>query len=99
MKNIKSRKKILEVNTKLIVNLRVKLNTKQKNLEFLLIKNLEYLKIMLKSKIYPFLDYCLMNDLLLVDKKISKIIYYNTLYFDENVFNSVLLKPSFLNFK
>lgn len=99
IKNIKSRKKILEINTNLILDLRLKLNLKHKNLEYVLVKNLECIKIMLQKKIYPFFNYYSKNNLILVDEKLAKIIYYNTIYFDENIFNSVLLKPLFLNFK
>lgn len=95
IKILKSRKQIIIENNILLLNLQEILKTKQKTLTKKLEINFLEIKKMLDIQINPLFKGSLFNDLNLLDKKISKVIYYLLLHHDLSILESIPIKPLF----
>jgi len=97
IKILKSRKQIVLENSKTLVELENRFNSKQLLLSGTLETNFIKIRILLEKDISQFFSTKNLFDLTLVDTKIAMALYYNILYYDTNVLESILLKPNFLN--
>lgn len=99
IKSIKVRKCIVIENNKLLANTQKKIDIKQKELNHLINKNFYLIKLLLEMEIKKLFSENLMLDLNGVDIKMFKALYYNTIYYNINVLDSVLLSPKFSNLR
>lgn len=97
IKILKSRKQIVLENSKTLIELENKFNSKQLLLNRTLETNFIKIRILLEKDISQFFSTKNLFDSTLVNVKISTALYYNILYYDTNVLESIFLKPTFLN--
>lgn len=101
IKSLKSRKRIVLENSKLLISTQNNFVTKQVYLNTILNKNFCLLKLTLETKILNIFFFKGSLDLNYVDIKLIKALYNIVLYYDMSVLDSVSLSPkfSFLSFK
>nr|YP_009138141.1 ATP synthase F0 subunit 8 [Calliarthron tuberculosum]AKG26271.1 ATP synthase F0 subunit 8 [Calliarthron tuberculosum] len=99
VKSLKTRKNIIIENNNLMDNLRTKLLLKQNFVTSLLIKNILNIKQVLVNNILPVYIINSSFDFSSVNHKLAKALYHNTVYYDINILDSIILKPKFLNLK
>jgi len=97
IKVLRSRKQIVLENSKTLLVMETKFNSKQ----VLLNQTLEIFFVrvrgLLEKDISKFFSTKELFDLHSINTKVSTALYYNIIYYDVNVLNSVSLKPNFLN--
>lgn len=99
VKVLKSRKKIVELNNEVLLELQNKYAVKYQNLNLNLNKNITDIKLMLQTKFYPVFLFSKKKKLDFLDLKIAKVLFYNAIYFDEVIFNSIYMKSLNFNIK
>nr|UVF63021.1 ATP synthase F0 subunit 8 [Synarthrophyton patena] len=92
IKTLKSRKYIILENTKILIKTQNKFNLKQTQLSFLLNRNFKLIKVMLETEIFSLFSEDSNIDLNLVNIKLIEALYYNILYYNSNVLDSIPLK-------
>jgi len=97
IKTIKSRKQIVLENTKILLDMEVKFNYKQTLLSKTLEMNFIKIRFLLEKDISRFFSIKNLFDLTPVNTKTAAALYYNVLYYDINILDSVPLIPNFLN--
>jgi len=95
--SIKARKKIVEFNSTKILQQQQKLASKQENLHDLLLESLILIKKTLAMNWSAVLKTEADPNLILVDKKISMVIFNMVKYCDYELINSIELYPKHLN--
>lgn len=99
IKLIKTRKNTILVNEKEVILLKNSLQVKQSIIKILIHQNFINLKTMLETNFLFFSTGSSIINLVPVDTKIISVLYYNSLYCDMSVLNSITLAPCFLNLK
>lgn len=97
IKILRSRKQIVLENTKMLFSMKNKFNSKQILLNQTLETNFIKIRVLLENEISQFFSTKDLFELTSVNTKVALVLYYNILYYDINVLNSVSLKPNFLN--
>lgn len=95
--SIKSRKKIIEVNSANILKYQKEFITKQENLQNLLLKSLGLIKETLAGSWSSISRIGVNSNLVLIDKKIGLVIFNIVKYCDYELMNSINLYPKKLN--
>lgn len=99
VKSLSSRKHILTKNTESLSELQLNFNSKQAQLNSLLNKNFTKTKDTLERQIFCVFFSNPNFNLELIDKKIIIALYYNIIYYDLNILQSIPLKLKFVNLK
>nr|YP_009660510.1 ATP synthase F0 subunit 8 [Corallina chilensis]QCS25458.1 ATP synthase F0 subunit 8 [Corallina chilensis] len=99
VKSLKVRKKIVVMNNESFNYLQKQLHLKQTSLANLLNKNIIEIRTSFEKNILPTFTTHATFDFDLINQKLAKVLYYNTLYCDLNVLDSIPLKPKFLNLR
>nr|YP_009589044.1 ATP synthase F0 subunit 8 [Corallina ferreyrae]QBL75560.1 ATP synthase F0 subunit 8 [Corallina ferreyrae] len=99
VKSLKARKKIVVVNNESFNHLQKRLHLKQTSLINLLNQNIIKIRIIFEKNILPTFATDAAFNFDLINQKLAKVLYYNTLYCDLNVLDSIPLKPKFLNLR
>ena len=99
IKLIKIRKKLILVNDVEFYNLKTKFTKRQNLTKKIIQRNFNAIKFMLEQEFYSFLKTPSKLNLVLLNEKLSYILYYNTLYYDKVILSLVPLKPNFLSLK
>lgn len=97
IKSLKTRKHVITENLKRLLKLEIKFNSKQSSLNQILENNFLKIKVLLEKNVSIFFKTSYLFDLELVDKKISKALYNNVIYYNTNVIESIPIKPVFQN--
>ena len=95
--SIKSRKKIIEINSEKILYYQKELIIKQENLHNLLLDSLSLIKETLTNNWSSLSKMGTNSNLMLVDKKIGLVIFNTVKYCDYELMNSINLYPKKLN--
>ena len=99
IKLVRARKLIILANEVELIGLQTKLNQKQAIFEQLLHNNFDRIRVLIEKNFFSLLDVSPRTDLLLLNKKIAFTLYYNVLYHDTIILNSIYIKPKFLSLK
>ena len=96
IKLIKSRKQVVLENNKILLELQSKFILKQNFMNRVLKQNFIKIKLLLENEISLFfIESNHSFDFNLVNIKMAQVLYYNTLYYDLNILESISLKPIF----
>nr|YP_009348188.1 ATP synthase F0 subunit 8 [Corallina officinalis]APX55298.1 ATP synthase F0 subunit 8 [Corallina officinalis]QJF58169.1 ATP synthase F0 subunit 8 [Corallina officinalis]QJF58215.1 ATP synthase F0 subunit 8 [Corallina officinalis] len=99
VKSFKARKKLVIANNESFNHLQKQLHLKQTSLITLLNQNIIKIRTTFEKNILPTFTSDTTFDFDLINQKLAKVLYYNTLYCDLNVLDSIPLKPKFLNLR
>lgn len=99
VKSFKAWKKLVIANNESFNHLQKQLHLKQTSLITLLNQNIIKIRTTFEKNILPTFTSDTTFDFDLINQKLAKVLYYNTLYCDLNVLDSIPLKPKFLNLR
>nr|WDA66140.1 ATP synthase F0 subunit 8 [Phymatolithon calcareum] len=95
VKFLKTRKHIVIENTKLLLLTQKKIDTKQLQLSTTINQNFYLVKLFLETEIINLFSKDLALELNSIDTKVIEVLYYNTIYYDTNILDSIPLNPKF----
>ena len=95
IKVLKGRKKILWENNKKLLKLKKHLTQEQNSFNKIIDWNLIKIKILIEKEILSFLKTFALTDLKLLNKKLAKALYANSMAYDINILKSIQLKIVF----
>lgn len=95
----KSRKDIVSTNQNTMILLKNSFTEKQLFIEGIIRNNFFELKSVLEKEFPALLFNKIKTTPEFFDFKLANVLYYNTMYYDVTILNSVPLKPNFLNLK
>lgn len=100
LKSLKTRKYIITENSRILTVTQDKFNSKQKQINSILNANFTKIKLMLELEFFNLFTNNTNLDLNSIDTKIVEALYYNVLYHDYEILNSITLNPtlSYLKF-
>ncbi len=97
IKLIKSRKYIILINVKETTFMKNNFYEKQLIIKNLTQKNFNKIKLALEKELFISSNLVSALDTTFTDAKITLLLYYNILYYDTIILDSISLKPNFLN--
>ena len=99
IKLVQARKLIILANETKLANLQNTLSQKQVMFKQLLRSNFDTIRILIEKNFLSLLNLLPRTDLVLLNKKIALTLYFNVLYYDIIILNSICIKPKFLSLK
>lgn len=94
LKSLKIRKYILVENSKVLTSTQFKFDSKQRQLNLILNANFNKIKVMLEAEFFALFSDKSTFDLNSIDTKIVEALYYNILYHDLEVLDSITLNST-----
>lgn len=99
LKSLKIRKQIIQSNDQEILTISIKTKEQQIMLKQIIQKNLILIEQFIKNEIELVESNQIKIGFPFIDEKIANVLMYNTLYCNNQLLNSVILFPKFLNLK